>query len=67
MIEQGVGFALRSLDEAAGFSALVGRLRNDGKLQRMAEAGWGRYPIDGFQSGAAILRELSDQAGQEQY
>ncbi len=36
------------LTEPSGLDANLRRLRDSGRLLRMAEAGWGRYDIDGF-------------------
>jgi len=44
-------------DAAANFGRTLERLRNDGTLLRMAENGFGKYPINGFDMAAQEVSE----------
>ncbi len=51
----GVALSLDSANQPGGLGQMLHRLREDGTLQQMSEAGWGRHRIDGFQKIARFL------------
>ena len=53
--EAGVARGVDGLSSAKRFGEMIAGLGNDGELLRMAEAGWERLPIDGFQKIAGFL------------
>ncbi len=55
----GVIYSLDSLEKARKFREIVDRLRSDGTLIKMAQNGFGKYPIDGFEKTAVeIINDL---------
>jgi len=55
ILQVGVGMSLKTPVEAAGFGIRLSDLQKSGKLAEMAESGWKRHPINGFQSIADFL------------
>jgi hypothetical protein len=55
---RGVGHAIESVSEAARFGRVMERLRGSGSLARMAESGWGKFDIGGFEHIARVLAHL---------
>jgi hypothetical protein len=51
----GTALVLRSIGEASALGDTVIELRDSGELSRMAERGWGKYRIDGFEQIARFL------------
>ena len=58
--EQGVAEVLDTLDDARSLGTRVERLRNDGTLETMCRAGWGKQPISGFETIADYLLQHYD-------
>lgn len=65
MIHEGVGLPL-DLAAARELGPALDRLRADGKLCAMAEAGWDRYARNGFQTIADMLSRISTADDMEQ-
>ena len=57
LLEQGVTLELGSIHNARTFGATLRRLHSEGRLRKMAQAGWGKYPIQGFDVIATWLTE----------
>lgn len=53
--EAGVGIRSGELGKAAAIHQSLGKLRRQGLLARMSRSGWGRLPIDGFETIAKML------------
>ena len=55
LIDAGVAKPMRDRREASSFGSTLNELRRSGELQQMAEAGWQRYDIHGFENIASLL------------
>ncbi len=55
LLREGVAGEITTENEAENFAERIARLRADGELSRMAKAGWGKYPLDGFERIAKFL------------
>jgi hypothetical protein len=55
LLAHGVAEALETIQEAHAFGTRLETLRQTDTLAERAEAGWGRYPIDGFKTIAEWL------------
>nr|MBN2277046.1 hypothetical protein [candidate division Zixibacteria bacterium] len=55
LIDRGVAVDLRSRREADGLPTLIRKLRTEGGLKDMANRGFGRLPLDGFETIADDL------------
>jgi hypothetical protein len=55
LIESGTAMSISSIDAAAGFGVLLNDLRSSGKLVEMANLGWKKLAISGFQTIADFL------------
>jgi hypothetical protein len=55
LLSHGVVQMLGSIEEARGFAELLSASRSEGRLSQMAQAGWGRFGISGFDKIAEFL------------
>jgi hypothetical protein len=55
LLESGTARVLRSTQDARRLGETVTKLRESGQMAQMAEAGWGRYRLDGFKRIADFL------------
>ena len=55
LLDAGVAKPIRGRQDALSFGATLSTCRRTGELQRMAEAGWERFNIRGFENIAAML------------
>lgn len=55
LLDHNVAVDLASEGIARSFGARLDAMRLSGQLTQMAEHGWGRYPINGFETIAALL------------
>lgn len=62
LLAEGVAEAL-SPDAGSSFAARLNAMRADGTLIGMAEAGWGRYNINGFARAAEMMLAAQQNAG----
>jgi len=57
LLEHGVAYDLNVQSEHRSFGERIDSMRSKGELTRLAERGWGRYPINGFEANASLLAE----------
>ncbi len=55
LLDAGVAVSLDSTRDASEFAQMLAGLRKSGKLAKMAESGWQKHPINGFQTIADFL------------
>jgi len=55
LLQAGVAECLNSVDEAKGFAIRLADLRKSGKLAKMAESGWEKHSVTGFQAISDFL------------
>lgn len=57
VVQEGVAISIESNQEAARMGVTIEKLRQSGRLEQMAGAGWGRRRIDGFDNIAQFLTD----------
>jgi len=57
VVQEGVAMSIESDQEAAHMGATIEKLRQSGRLEQMAAAGWGKQGIDGFDNIAQFLTD----------
>ena len=55
LLDRGVARSIATSSDARSFGAGLERLRRDGNLEAMSRAGWGKQPINGFDTIADYL------------